>query len=155
MASILCPPRFAFARVISVKPEPLNFAALVRNVAPYENVTPSRAALWNNDGEITLGSSDASPKGAFQVVENGGTRVADVTMDTLMRETGIETIDLLKVDVEGAEKEVLAARDRIKKVRIIAIELDDCIRPGCQSVVEAAAIGFHPDQRCEVTFFVR
>lgn len=155
MASILFARRFPFARVIAVEPEPSNFAALVRNVAHYENVTPVRAALWNNDGEITLGSSDAHPKGAFQIVENGDMRVPAITMDTLMRETGIETIDLLKVDIEGAEKEVFAACDWIKKVRIIAIELHDRIRPGCRSVVEAAAIGFHPDQRGEVTFFVR
>ena len=127
------------------------FAALVTNVAPYGNVTPSRAALWNNDGQITLGGSDARRKGAFQVVENGDTRVPAVTMDTRMRESGSETIDLLKVDIEGAEKEVFAARDRIKKVRIFAVELDDRIRPGCRPVVGAAAIGFHPDQRGGVT----
>jgi hypothetical protein len=68
-----------------------------------------------------------------------------------MRETGIETIDLLKVDIEDGEEEVFAARDWIKKVRIIAIELDDRIRPGCRSVVEPVLIGFHADQRGEVT----
>jgi hypothetical protein len=58
-------------------------------------------------------------------------------------------------DTAAAEKEVVAACDWIKKVRIIAIELHDRTRPGCRSVVEPAAIGFHSDQRCEVTFFAR
>jgi FkbM family methyltransferase len=71
-----------------------NLAPRVRNVSPYRNVIASRAALWNNDGEITLGGSDARPKGAFQVAERGDARVPAVTMDTGMRETGIETIDL-------------------------------------------------------------
>ena len=48
-------------------------------------------------------------------------------------------------------KEVFAARYRIKKVRIIAIELDDRTRPGCRSVVEPVLFGFHSDQRGEVT----
>jgi hypothetical protein len=45
-----------------------------------------------------LGASNAHPKGAFQMVENGRQRVRAITMDTLMCETGILSIDLLKVE---------------------------------------------------------
>jgi len=82
----MCTRRFPFSRVIAVEPDPSNFAAVFGNVARYENVTPVRAALWNNVGEITLGSSDAHPKGPCQVGENGDTRVTAMTMDTLTRD---------------------------------------------------------------------
>jgi len=155
MASILFARKFPFARIIAIEPEPSNFAALLRNTSPYKNITLVQAALWNEDGEVTLGRSNAHVKGAFQVVENGEKRVRAMTMDTLMRETGIQSIDLLKVDIEGAEKEVFTACDWIQKVRIVAIELHDRIKPGCRSAVETAASGFRSEQRGEVTFFMR
>ncbi len=88
MASILFALRYPTARIIAVEPEPSNFAALTRNTAPYKTITPIQAALWREDGEVTLGESNAHPKGAFQIAENGRQRVRAITMDTLMRETG-------------------------------------------------------------------
>ncbi|HWY53268.1 MAG TPA: FkbM family methyltransferase [Terriglobales bacterium] len=155
MASILFAQRYPMARIIAVEPEPSNFAALIRNTAPYKTITPIQAALWRQDGEVTLGPSNAHPKGAFQIVENGQQRVRAITMDTLMRETGIESIDLLKVDIEGAEVEVFESCPWISNARVIAIELHDRVRPGCSSVVTSAAKDLHCDPRGEVTFFVR
>jgi len=156
MASILFARKYPAAKIIAIEPEPKNFEALVRNTSTYRTIIPLQAALWKEDGEVTLGRSDAHPKGAFQVVESGGERVRAITMDTVMRETGINSIDLLKVDIEGAEKEVFEACGTwIRKVQVIAIELHDRMKPGCRSVVEAAAEGFRSDQRGEITFFVR
>ena len=152
MASILFALKYPRARIIAIEPESSNFAALVRNTAPYKTITPIQAALWRQDGEVTLGPSNAHPKGAFQIVENGRERVRAIKMDTLMRETGIASIDLLKVDIEGAEIEVFESCPWIRNVRVIAIELHDRVRPGCSSVVKNAARGLRFDQRGEVTF---
>ena len=155
MASILFALKYPMARIIAIEPEPSNFAALLRNTAPYKTIIPIQAALWRADGEVTLGASNAHPKGAFQIVENGRQRVRAITMDTLMRETGILSIDLLKVDIEGAEIEVFESCPWIRNVRVIAIELHDRVRPGCSSVVKNAAKDLHCDQQGEVTFFDR
>jgi FkbM family methyltransferase len=155
MASILFALKYPAAKIIAVEPEPSNFAALIRNTAPYKTITPIQAALWREDGEVTLGASNAHPKGAFQIVENGPQRVRAITMDTLMRETGIHSIDVLKVDIEGAEIEVFESCPWITNVRVIAIELHDRVRPGCSSVVKNAARDLHCDEQGEVTFFDR
>jgi FkbM family methyltransferase len=155
MASILFALEYPTARIIAIEPEPSNFAALVRNTASYKTITPIQAALWREDGQVTLGASNAHPKGAFQIVENGTQRVRAITMDTLMHETGIHSIDFLKVDIEGAEVEVFESCPWIRNVRVIAIELHDRVRPGCSSVVKNAARDLHCDQRGEVTFFDR
>jgi FkbM family methyltransferase len=152
MASILFALKYPRARIIAIEPESSNFAALVRNTAPYKTITPIQAALWREDGEVTLGPSNAHPKGAFQIVENGRERVRAINMDTLMRETGIASIDLLKMDIEGAEIEVFESCPWIGNVRVIAIELHDRLRPGCSSVVKNAARGLRFDQEGEVTF---
>src|SRR5580700_11827986 len=123
MASILFARRYPRAKIIAIEPEPSNFALLLRNTSSYKNILTVCAALWREDGEVTLGSSNVHPKGAFQVVENGGTRVRAVTINTLMRETGVQSIDILKVDIEGSEREVFASCNWIDKVHVIAIEL--------------------------------
>jgi FkbM family methyltransferase len=154
-ASILFALQYPKARIIALEPEPANFAALVRNTTPYKTVTPIQAALWREDGEVTLGASGAPPKGAFQIVENGGLRVRAVTMETVMRQTGIYSIDLLKVDIEGAEKEVFESCPWIRNVGIIAIELHDRIRPGCSSTLKNAAKDLRCEQKSEITFFIQ
>jgi FkbM family methyltransferase len=153
MASILFALKYPAARIVAIEPEPSNFAALVRNTATSKTITPIQAALWRENGEVTLGASKAHPKGAFQIIENGRQRVRAMTMDAVMRETGIQSIDLLKVDIEGAEIEVFESCPWIRNVLVIAIELHDRVRPGCSSVVTRAAIGLGCDQRGDVTFF--
>jgi FkbM family methyltransferase len=155
MASILFARKYPSAKIIAIEPEPSNFAALVKNTLRYTNIVPIQAALWKENGHVALGESEAHPKGAFEIVEGGAERVRAITMETLMRETGISSIDLLKMDIEGAEREVFKDCAWIKHVGVIAIELHDRLKPGCRSAVETAAVGFRSDQRGEVTFFVR
>jgi FkbM family methyltransferase len=155
MASILFARRYPLSKIIAVEPEPSNFALLLKNTSAYKNIVPICAALWREDGEVTLGRSNVHPKGAFQIVENGQTRVRAVTIDTLMRETGIQSIDILKVDIDGSEREVFDSCDWIDSVQVIAIELHDRVRAGCRSTVEAAARDFRTVERGELTFFLR
>jgi len=152
MASIAFAWLYPRATIIAVEPEPSNFAALLRNVAPYKGIIPVEAALWKEDGEVGLGASQVHPKGGFQIIERGQTRVRAVTMRTLMRELGIHFIDLLKLDIEGAEKEVFEACDWIESVRTIALELHDRVKPGCRAAVKAAAKSFRFEDRGNVTF---
>ena len=154
MASICFTRTYPRATIIAVEPEPSNFRALLRNTAPYPSIITIQAALWREDGEVSLGSSDAHPKGAFQVVDNGQTRIRAMTVSTLMRETGISSIDLLKLDIEGAEMEVFEACDWIEAVRVIAIELHDRVKPGCRAVVQTAAKKFRSYERGDVTFYL-
>jgi FkbM family methyltransferase len=155
MASILFARRYPRAKIIAIEPEPSNFALLLRNTSSYKNIQSVCAALWREDGEVTLGSSNVHPKGAFQIVENGETRVRAVTLGTVMRETGIQSIDILKVDIEGSEREVFASCNWIDNVHAIVIELHDRVRAGCRRAVETAATDFRSLERGEVTFFLR
>jgi FkbM family methyltransferase len=153
MASILFALKYPSAKIIALEPERANFAILVRNTAGYKTITPIQAALWREDGEVTLGPSKAHVKGAFEIIENGCQRVRSLTMETLMHETGVDSIDLLKMDIEGAEKEVFGHCAWMNKVNLLAIELHDRLRPGCSQNVRAGARGFSIEERGEITFF--
>ena len=155
MASILFALKYPAARIIAIEPEPSNFSALVRNTNPYKTITAIQAALWRQDGEVNLGSSNAHPKGAFQIVENGRQPVRAITMDTLMRETGLDSIDFLKVDIEGAE---------IGRFRILPLDRESkshghrAARPRASRLQvhrQNAAKDLLCDPQGEVTFFVK
>jgi FkbM family methyltransferase len=155
MASIGFAVRYPTAKIIALEPEPANYKALLRNVAPYRSIIPVQAALWKEDGEVGLEASDAHPRGAFQVVDNGRTKVRAMTMRTLMRETGLDSIDLLKLDIEGAEREVFEACDWIGVVQVIAVELHDRIKPGCRTAVQTATDKLRSYEQGDITFYLQ
>jgi hypothetical protein len=65
-------------------------------------------------------------------------------MPSLMREFGIDTIDLLKLDIEGAEKELFGAatEEWLPRVRNILIETHERIYPGSDTAVRSALSDF-------------
>jgi FkbM family methyltransferase len=152
--------KYPGAKIIAIEAEASNFAVLSRNVRPYPAITPVHAALWNRDGEISVGKPDPA-SGAFGewgfVTSSGGTgpKVRAVTMPTLMREMNIQTIDLAKIDIEGAEQEVFEDTSWLSGTGCLMIELHDRFRSGCSEAVERAMHGFARSERGETTFYVR
>ncbi len=159
MASIYFVHRYPKAKVIAIEPEPSNFAVLARNTRPYPSIVPVQAALWNRDGEISIGSrepnSGVKGKDGFVTHDGPGTRVRALTLQTLMREMRITSVDLLKVDIEGAEKEVFEVCDWMRAVRCLMIELHDRLKPGCSEAVNSVTQGFSQTQRRETVCYLR
>ena len=91
-------------RVVAVELEPSNLAIIERNLA----LNPELAArievvdgaLWSSEGtEVSYGAM----AGQSSVLGGGGASARSVTVDGL----GLERVDVLKLDVEGAEAEAL------------------------------------------------
>jgi FkbM family methyltransferase len=163
LASIFYANRYPEAKIIAIEPEPSNYEMLRKNLAPYPNVVPVQAALWS-EKKMLSGSSADTGHHAYQVREenglddqgHGGT-VRGLTLGELMTDLGIQHIDLLKVDIEGSEKEVFQnSADWIGHVGIIAIEIHEWIRSGCNESVYGAAKDFEVRwQRGETTYFAK
>lgn len=162
MASVYFAQRFPAARIVAIEPEPRNFALLARNVKTYPNITPIRAALWNDDTELDLVDPHhgtwAFRTEALKSNAAWGSlgRTPALTLDRIMAAYTIDFIDILKIDIEGAEKEVFEnAASWIDKVGVIAIEIHNW-RPGAPEAVDAAAGGFELRERQgENTLFFR
>jgi len=159
MASLYFANKYPDARIIAIEPEASNFAMLAKNVKPYPNIFPVHAALWNRDGKIGVNppGSFENPlsKVGFVVREDRGVPVRAMTVRTLMTEMGLQSIDTLKVDIEGAEKEVFETCDWMDTVNCLMIELHDRFKPGCSAAVDAVAEGFSASKRGETTVYVR
>lgn len=66
-------------------------------------------------------------------MENATGEVRAITVEDILERYALQRIDLLKIDIEGAELELFSAGDLtwLDRVDCIAIELHDHFRPGC------------------------
>ncbi len=160
LASIWFASKFPDARIIAVEPENSNYGLLERNVAPFPNVTPVHAAVWSHVGTLGVEAPDDWGPAGFQTRELPDShrpvqRVPCLTITELMSEYDLKWVDLLKVDIEGAEKEVFGSPDEwIGSVGAIAIELHDRFEPGCSRSFFAAVTAFPVEQTCGENVFV-
>jgi FkbM family methyltransferase len=154
--------RFPSARIVAIEPERANFELLLRNVAPYPNVTCLRKALVGVPRTVSI-VDPGEGSWAFQAAQVGDERAAHidevegVTVSEVMRTFGWTHIDLLKLDIEGSEKEVFeAGRPWIDSVDIIVAELHDALRRGCSLAFYSATASFRQEfHKGENVFLVR
>ena len=117
--------RYPSARIHGFEPDPRSFATLRSNVEALPGVTIDPRAVTGSTGSATFFSSENSL--ASSLVADAGARrplpVRTVSLDDLMDELGLDGIDLLKLDVEGAEYDVLSSTTRLGSIRAIAGEV--------------------------------
>jgi len=160
-ASVFFAKKFPDARIIAVEPDAMNFELLRENTKSYENIIPVNAALWREDTRVNL-TNPNDTSWAFRVeagtTGNGAGKVRAVTLPTILREFGIEKVDVLKMDVEGAEKDIFEnnASEWLPRVGLLCIELHDRIRPGATRAVYSSAIhlDFVKENRGELDFLL-
>jgi FkbM family methyltransferase len=142
LASLYFAHRFPKAKILALEVDQSNFELLVRNTKPYANITCLKKALWSKQAQLNILNPTDEPW-AFRVGEVAsadGTSVPALGVHDLLTEFESGRIDLLKVDIEGAEKEVFQnGTDKwIHRIGVIAVELHDNIAPGAsQSLNEA------------------
>ena len=160
LASIWFASKYPDARIIAVEPEKSNFDVLTRNVAPLPNVTPVHAALWSHPGTLAVDDPNDEGAWAFQTREFADSpspvqTVPCLTVTELISEYDLKWIDLFKIDIEGAEKEVFDSPDEwIGSVGAIAIELHDRFKAGCSRSFYAAITAFPVERRRGENVFV-
>jgi FkbM family methyltransferase len=144
-ASIYFANHYPRASILAVEPEPSNFSALVANLQAYPQVKALRAAIWRSPEPLVVDSSDecwaAYVTEPNSVKEDSGLpSVQGSTIANLLQMSGKETIDILKLDVEGAEKEIFLSSDCswLSKTKILIVELHDRLVPGCTEALEGA-----------------
>lgn len=137
-ASIYFARRFPNARIIAIEPENGNYEILCKNAQPYPNITAVHAALWSERTKREIQDRHTGSLG-FTISETTNCKLATgqevdcLTVLDLMKIHNIDRIGLFKMDIEGAEKEVLKhSNSWIDKVDAITAELHDKICPGCE-----------------------
>jgi len=141
------------AVIHAIEPEEANFRLLQQNCGSLSNVHLHRAALWPKPGFISL-TNPLNEPWSF-TCEDASAGVPVLTMEDVLKHCG-GPIDLLKLDIEGAEKVLFetAPQRWLPQVRVIAIELHDRFTPGCSQAMYRAIIDlpFQQEVRGENVF---
>lgn len=142
--------RFPNAKIISVEAEASNYELVVKNTRLYPNIIPLHAALWHRNAMLKIDNPNAG-KWAFRVSEADQERtsmVKAVTIDELLESYQGQEISILKLDIEGAEKELFeSGYERwLNQVEVLVIELHEWMRPGCRAAFFGATDPYAPKQ---------
>jgi len=106
-------------KVFAFEPAPENFALLVKNIEVngYKNVIPVQKAVSNKTGTTNLFLFEQN-KGQHKIFETSGywksIVVKSITLDDYFSEQQ-DSIDVIKMDIEGAEMLALLGMDKIIK----------------------------------------
>jgi len=151
LTSVIFANRFPKANILAIEPEQGNFEQAKRNLAPYPNVKVIHAALWCNSDGIRLVDPGLGEWG-FQTTSATGASddilVKSLTVSDIINENDWGHIDILKMDIEGAEVEVLSeSRSWIEKIGLMITELHDGEREQSSRVFYKNTNNFDRDWR--------
>lgn len=143
--------KFPTSRIVAVEPDAVNFLIMEKNLEKFsKSISSLQAAIWPTDGEVSLveEDDDHSSLGAWGYRTeasngNSGLSVIAVTIPTIMKQYNMDFVDILKVDIEGAEYELFEKNyeDWIDKVGLIIIETHDRFKPNSEAMVRKALNG--------------
>lgn len=138
--SLLVFMNFPEARLIAVEPSSHTFEVLATNRAlnPSTDWTCRRAAVDERDGTVRFHNDPTST--ASRVAADGDEEVEAVTMSSLVGATA-GPIDLVKLDVEGAEARALrGGREVLSRVKNLIVEVHPAVDLG--EVMQELSGGF-------------
>lgn len=125
------------ATVYAYEPGTRTFEILQRNqrLNPQLDWHAVQAAVWNTDGDVRFCNREFSTSG--RVDDSGGDeRVRSVSLKTILSGLGDRPVDLVKIDIEGAEQEAL------------------CRHPECLEQIGSLLVEIHP-QLCDESAVIK
>lgn len=122
----------------SFEPEPRNIAKLNANLRlnDINNVTIVDRAVSDHDGLIRLFMSSDNNAGTHSTIASGPfvsndfIEIPCVRLDTFVREQAVQSVDMIKIDVEGGELEVLkGAEETLRRFKpVLIVEMSSSIQ---------------------------
>lgn len=129
--------KYPKCKIISIEPDSDNYLLLEKNVKNLTNVISLNKALWSESTNLTIIKPDNYHKDSISVIENytdSNNVIKSVCIADLIKTHDLKKIDILKMDIEGAEFNVFSRNYHwIDLVRVIIIELHDYNKEGASS----------------------
>ncbi len=133
-ASLYFAQLFPNATIIAVEPEPSNFELLKKNTASYPNITCINSGIWTKKTALEIVDQGIGEWG-FMVKECSPEKqdaIPAIGINDIMQDYNLASIDILKIDIEGSEKEVFTANNLewLPKIKMLVTELHDRMKQG-------------------------
>lgn len=146
LASVYFANKYPMAKIIAIELAPSNYQLLTKNVCRYPQIKTHNAGIWHKKEILKFKEEGISPWG-YKVenqIQRDGISVLSITLNEIIDTYEIQIIDILKIDIEGAEVELFSENYEhwLPKVRYLVIETHDRWRAGSTDVVRAALSKF-------------
>ena len=150
LSSVLFANKFPESKIIAVEPEKSNYEYLLKNTEYYKNITCLNKAIWNETKQLNIIDSGRGEWGFITEEQNPASdlkeflTISSVSMNDILEMFSIENIDILKIDIEGAEVNLFKDNynNWISKVKLLIIELHDRWKPGSAKAFFNAMINY-------------
>ncbi|WP_420385726.1 FkbM family methyltransferase [Roseivirga sp.] len=142
-ASVFFANKYPEAQILAIEPNSSNYDQVIKNTRSYSTIKPQKTAIWGRSTCLKIINPDTD-HWAFEVAEcdsNDEGAFEAVSINQLIEQEGWDSIDILKLDIEGAEMNVFKDKsheDWLPKVKLLIIELHERIQPGCTEIFENA-----------------
>jgi FkbM family methyltransferase len=114
-------------RVVSIEAHPGTFRCLSKMCEKnrLDNVTLVQAAVVDQEREVQLSDFDGHEANSI-IGAGSGLQVAGTTLDHIFRSLGLSRVDLLKMNIEGAERLALSGMgEMVQKTKNVCISCHD------------------------------
>lgn len=142
LSAIYYTSKYPSAKIIAIEPENSNFRILEKNTKHIPNIRRINAGLWDKNAYLKIKNRNTE-KWGFTVKEVSKSENFDIkaiTINKILEDSEFDKIDILKLDIEGSEKQLFSKNYHswLEKVNIIVIELHDRIIDGCTEALYSA-----------------
>ncbi len=112
--------RFPNAKIYTMEPNNDNYSLAEKNLKNSINVNLLKKGLWSEKTTLFFGGISTGSK----ITDEGNDSIETLSINDLISIYSIDQIDILKMDIEGAELDVLTKNyeDWINKVKMFIIE---------------------------------
>jgi FkbM family methyltransferase len=120
------------ANIFCIEPVESNYALLRSNTSGYGQIKIMQGAIWHKDENLDIQNPEGYSAGKALQKGTDSSSIKGYTIQSIMNHFNIKHIDILKIDIEGAEKEIFQLGDLswLDHVDILVIELHDMYREG-------------------------
>ncbi|WP_299457916.1 FkbM family methyltransferase [uncultured Microscilla sp.] len=116
------------SKIFGFEMDKQNFETCKKNCAELPGVTITNKAVWTNTGTIQY--ADNADTDAYAITENtqaATKEMPSISLSDILATYSLDKVDYMKMDIEGAEKNILESDDLswMQKVQAMNIELHE------------------------------
>jgi len=147
MTALYFKQNFPEATIVCLEPESSNFNVLVKNTEKYEGIICRKEGLWSQPTNLEIVDNNNGNWGfnVKEVTVESINSIKATSINEILKEYGVDQIDLIKIDIEGSEFEVFSHNFNtwLPKVKALLIEIHDEINDNCSKSFFRALSEYH------------
>jgi FkbM family methyltransferase len=116
------------AHIVAVEPEKRNFDLLKKNTAPYNNIVCLNKGIWNERTYLKIAREfDAYINVMVTPTNDPAEAICEaVTIQNILDDQEWDQADVVKMDVQGAEKAIFSSNHQwMEKTKLLILELHE------------------------------